>query len=66
MIDDHGYKWIMDDENIEVMRIAYYKRKIKVRRKRKYKEYPILIWNPFLRNDLPFEWYGINTGSDKE
>lgn len=49
MIDEHGYKWIMDGVNIEVMRIAFYRRKIKVRRKRKYKEYSKLIWNPFIK-----------------
>lgn len=49
MIDEHGYKWIMDDENIEVMRIVYYKRKIKVRNKRRFKESWKLIWNPFLK-----------------
>ena len=51
---------------IEAFKIKSYIRKIKIRNKRKFiKKYKILV-KPLLRNDLPFKWYGILKGSDKE
>ena len=51
MIDNQGYNWIMNKEILEVMRLVFFKRKIKVRGKRKYIRSYKLIWNPFLKTE---------------
>lgn len=51
---------------IEVFKIKSYIRKIKVRNKRKFIKRYKIVYNPLLRDDLPFKWYGIFKGSDKE
>ena len=51
MIDNQGYNWIMNKEDLEVMRVVCFKRKIKVRGKRKYIRRAKLIWNPFLKTE---------------
>ena len=51
MIDSTGYYWIMNKEGLEVMRVVFFKRKIKVRGKKKYIRRGKLIWNPFLKTE---------------
>lgn len=61
MIDSTGYNWIMNKEYLEVMRVVFFKRKIKLRGKRKYisTRSGKLIWNPFLKTEYL-------VGSDKQ
>ena len=51
MIDSTGYNWLMNEIGLEVMRLAPFKRKIKVRGKRKYIIRYKVIWNPFLKTE---------------
>lgn len=51
MIDNQGYNWIMNKDYLEVMRVVFFKRKIKVRGKRKYIRRDKLIFNPFLKSE---------------